>query len=162
MTSVWMAIDPGLNGGLVIMAAAHGETPRVLAAEPLPVAGKNVGLSLLLDYRDLFSYDNLVVEEQAGRPTDGVRSLNTTLPNYGMLLGMAFTAKIPLTVVGPKMWKDVVLRGTARDKAAAIAFTQQRYPSVDLLPGRKRTAHDGIADAVCIGHWFWQTQLTRP
>ncbi len=62
--------------------------------------------------------------------------------------------RIPHLAVTPQAWKKAVLAGTARDKAAAIAFATRRFPGVPLLATpRSRTPHDGVADAVCLAEY---------
>ena len=68
----------------------------------------------------------------------------------------------PLLTPGPKDWKRVVLAGTARDKEAAIEYVAKRFPTVDMFPGRRRKAADGIADAVCIADWGLRQLQKRP
>jgi len=131
----------------------------ILEAAELPAAGKIVDIPHIVrriqfqmcDHID--PYAHVVVERQHARPQDSHRSMNVALPGYGQFIGMAQAMLWPLTIVQPKDWKAVALRGTARDKIASCAHVSQRYPSVDLHPGRRRKAHDGIADAVCIAEW---------
>jgi len=159
-----IAFDPGVGaskpGGMCIVG-----DEGVFSAISMPLAGKTVAIQRVLSEvrsRKACKWPPLlkpivVVERQHARPQDSYASINIMLPAYGQLIGMAAALEWPLVIVQPKDWKAVTLRGTPRDKAAACAFVSQRYPHIDLLPGRKTTAHDGIADAVCIAHWFMTT-----
>lgn len=69
---------------------------------------------------------------------------------YGGILGLLGGLGIPIQLVSPSAWKKVILAGTAKDKAAAIAYCRRRWPSVSLIPEGCRVAHDGMADALCI------------
>lgn len=162
-----VAFDPGVGqsqpGGWCMM-----EEGEVILAEGLPVDGKMVAIPhILATIRDadpgLFMFLDdaepplIVVERQHARPQDSHSSMNIALPAYGQIIGMAQALAYPLVVVDPKVWKAVVLKGTARDKVASCAHVSQRYPSVNLHPGRVRVARDGIADAVCIAEWADRT-----
>lgn len=155
------AFDPGLGqsmpGGWCVMDSSDG---ALVFARELPAAGKTVDIPhiarTLDEYTDWLSTPTIVVEKQHARPQDSHRSMNVALPAYGQLIGMAQGIGWSLVIVDPKDWKSVVLRGTARDKPAACAYVAQRYPGVDLRPGRRRKAHDGIADAVCIAEWAYR------
>lgn len=48
------------------------------------------------------------------------------------------------------MERKVILANTAKDKQAAIDYCTANYPSISLVPQRKRTPQDGIADAICL------------
>lgn len=152
-----LGFDPGLGdampGGWCLL-----EDGKVYLAESMPAAGKIVDVPYVVRtvLGSCVGPDLVVVERQHGRPQDGVRSLNVCLPAYGQLLGMCQAMRWPLKIVDPKDWKNVILRGTMRDKAAACAYVATRHPTVDLRPGRRRKPHDGIADAVCITEWGWR------
>ncbi len=159
-----VAFDPGVGdsqpGGWCIMSMG-----MVLLAEGLPVDGKLVSvpditakiLDVAFDAAECYWPPKIIVERQHARPQDSHRSMNAALPAYGQLIGMAQALQYPLVIVDPKVWKALVLKGTTRDKAASCAHVGLRYPSVNLHPGRTRTARDGIADAVCIAEWAHRT-----
>lgn len=154
-----VSFDPGVGnampGGMCIMH--NGE---VVAAYEMMRAGKIVDVPAILRWIDseaaFIAPTLVVVEKQHARPQDSHASMNVALPAYGQLVGMCQAMRWNLQIVDPKAWKRVVLTGTKRDKDAACAHVARRYPNVDLRPGRRRKAHDGIADAVCIGEWGHQ------
>lgn len=155
-----VAFDPGVGQAKPGGVCAYDGSQRVIYAAPMPVAGKIVDVPHLVRTierikKERDSYlENVVIERQHARPQDSHSSMNVALPAYGQLLGMCQAKEWPVTVVNPKDWKKVVLRGTKRDKEAACAHVALRYPSVDLRPGRRRVPMDGIADAVCIAEWY--------
>lgn len=60
--------------------------------------------------------------------------------------------------VRPKAWQKVIFAQfpkTMKDtKEKSINFTKEHYPKAKLLiTPRHRREHDGIADAVCMGHY---------
>ena len=93
------------------------------------------------------------IEKVHAMPGQGVTSMFNFGMGYG-LLRMALAAnQIPYQLVTPQAWKKKVLAGLPKDKSSAINYVARKYPNVDLIPGRKRTPHDGIADAICIGEY---------
>lgn len=146
-----VGFDPGLGksmpGGVCFMTAAS------CTAMDMPAAGKIVDVPHIVRCIASSPVDLIVIEKQHARPYDGHTSMNTALPAYGQLIGMCQAKGWPLKIVEPREWKRVVLKGTKRDKQAACAYVAMRYPKIDLRPGRRRKAHDGIADAVCIAEW---------
>lgn len=148
-----MGIDPGKEGGVCIL-----EDGRVTVAAPLPLAGKLVDVPALAElvgvsHGMVTSLSLVALEFQQAMPQDGAQSLNYLLPQFGQILGACMAWGWPVRTPKPKEWKSVILKGTARDKRAAIDYVRMLHPNVDLCPGRKRKAHDGIADAVCIAEW---------
>ena len=88
----------------------------------------------------------------------------TNMENYGRLCAAAEVyAREPQAVFRgvdlhfppSQRWKKVLETGT--DKAASIALVKRLLPQVDLLPGRKRTPHDGIAEAYAMALWSMAT-----
>jgi crossover junction endodeoxyribonuclease RuvC len=164
-----LAIDPGLDGGWALRCAA-ASTP--FAAGPLPVAGRYTdGMELVHRVHielcalnevgvmgdDDMALTSVVMERQAPQASDGPRSIATTMCSYGELRGTFRALRWPLRLVDPKEWKNLVLKGTRRDKAAAIDFARASAPHIDLFPGRRKNAHDGIADAICIAEYACRT-----
>lgn len=146
---IFVGIDPGKEGALAVL----DHDGQCTAAEPLRYTGGEIDVRWLLGF---YPADHFAVEQQFGIAKDGVRTVAVIMRNYGRITGALEAMLASLVTPQPKEWKNVVLRGTARDKEAAIAYVRKRYPGVDLYPGRKRNAHDGIADAVCIAEWIWR------
>jgi crossover junction endodeoxyribonuclease RuvC len=142
-----IGIDCGQKGGIAILE------PDQARGYPMPLAGKEVDAreiaGLFGGYRDAL----VIVEKVGSMPKQGVSSTFKFGVNYGRVLGVIEALGMRYQLVTPQAWKKVVLAGTNRDKFAAVEFVNRRYPEVDLVPGRMRTAHDGIADAVCLAEY---------
>jgi hypothetical protein len=140
-----------------------------VAAAPLPLNGHLVDIHAVHDFahdtgfvavRNWQDLAMVVVEEQSARPGDGLKGLNYLLPQYGQIIGAFNALGITVIQVKPQQWKKLILHGTAKDKIAAIEHVTLRHPAINLRPGRRRNAHDGMADAVCIAEFG--LQIMRP
>ena len=160
-----VGVDPGQKGGLAIMKDG------ACTGHPMPLAGKEVDARAVTDLlmrehemvRDevanqhfyVSPADNIlvVVEKVHAMPKQGVSSTFKFGLNYGRILGAIEALGLRYELVTPQAWKKAILAGTDKGKTAAVEFVHRRYPSVNLMPGRMRTHHDGIADAVCLAEY---------
>jgi crossover junction endodeoxyribonuclease RuvC len=168
---VIIGIDPGKDGALVALnlEGEHVVTHLTKQDFTLPI-GKgskreyDVGsmAKTILELHTTYGVALVVIEKQHSMPLQGVASTFSTGMGYGMWLGIVGAFGIPLQVVGARAWQKRVLLGVPGEgKGRAVLLAKQRFPGVDLTPGKKRKPHDGIADAVCIaayglisgGHW---------
>lgn len=139
-----IAIDPGLKGAISILQA------DVVRAEPLPVAGKDLDLPALASTIIEVAPALAVVEKVHSMPGQGVASMFKFGKGYGSLLGILAALGVPTELVTPQTWKRSVLKGTAKDKAAAIDYCRRVFPNVPLVPPGCRKPHDGMADALAL------------
>lgn len=94
------------------------------------------------------------IEKQQAMPKQGLVSTFHLGESYGTLQGIAIGLQLPVMLVGPKQWKKVVLENTLMDKAAAINYVRNMYPTVELNVGKRKVIyHDGMADALCIADY---------
>lgn len=148
-----VGIDPGKAGGV---AAIDGDAVHAI---PMPIVGKEIdGHELAILLQNL-QPDTVIIEKSQAMPGQGVTSMFNYGAGFGRLLGICEALGLPYRLVTPQRWKGVVLAGTAKDKDAAVAFVRRAYPSINLTPGRKRKAHDGIADAVCLAEYGRQLMI---
>jgi len=149
-----VGIDPGKAGGIAFISP-----DGVNDAMAMPLMGKDIdGAEVAAILRSL-NADTVIIEKSQAMPGQGVTSMFNYGAGFGRLLGICEALGLSYRLVTPQRWKGVVLAGTAKDKDAAIAFVRRAYPSINLTPGRKRTAHDGIADAVCLAEYGRQLMI---
>ena len=141
-------IDPGKSGGLAVLTS-NGTHQSI----PMPIIGNDLDGRTIMAWLDDMAPALVIVEQVAAMPKQGVTSTFTFGKGYGMILGILEAKGYAYRLVTPQAWKKSVLAGTKKDKAAAIAFVHRAYPEIDLTPGKKRTPHDGIADAVCLAEY---------
>ena len=138
-----LAIDPGQKGALAVQGI-------FIEAIPMPLGGKEIDYPTVADMIRDWQPDLAVIEKVGSMPGQGVASTFTFGMGYGALFGILAALKIPTERVAPQTWKASVLKGTPKDKRAAIDYCRRVYPTVPLVLPRCRTPHDGIADALCI------------
>jgi crossover junction endodeoxyribonuclease RuvC len=142
-----IGIDPGQHGAVAFL---NGDLAEAI---PTPLNGKEIDGRELAAWLYLRKPGLIVIEKVGAMPRQGVSSTFKFGRNFGMLLGVVEALGLPYRLVTPQAWKKVVLAGTSRDKLAAIEHVHRAYPAIDLTPGRRRTPHDGIADAVCLAEY---------
>lgn len=150
--TVVFGFDPGKSGG---MAMLNGDQVEIA---PMPIAGGPIdwyAVARWVDHLMPMDADAIAyVEKVHSMPKQGVRSMFSFGTAYGGILGVLGALSIPTVLVTPQQWKGAVLRGTKKDKAAAIEYCRMRWPTVSLLATeRSRTPHDGMTDALCIAEY---------
>lgn len=149
----YIGIDPGQEGGFAVLV------PGLPYACPLPLNGKELATNSLAAWLAAYKgYATVVVlERQQPMPKNGSIASFRLGQMYGALLGMLSTMNFRVELVSPKAWKEAILPGTAKDKAAAVAYCGRAFPAVNLILPRCRVAHDGMADALCIAEYGRRT-----
>ena len=150
-------VDIGQKGGIAFFDSL-GEPDEAVKMPTI----KGKGSKLTYDETALFAmFDKYkpvrtMVEKQAAMPGQGVVSMFSLGTGYGLIRGILVGTQLPYQLVRSQQWKGDVLKGTAKDKTAAMVHCKQTFPTLSLIPPRGRTDHDGIADAVCIAEYCWR------
>lgn len=157
MSTVYVGIDPGQNGGLAAITKQG-----VWQVNVMPIIGKGVNGRALWEWFIGLGHPGIkilaTVEKVSAFPEQGVTGVFTFGVGYGIIQGVLQSMQIPYQLVTPQAWKKVILAGTPKDKIAAIEYCHRVYPYVDLLATpRSRVPHDGIADAICMAAYGAKT-----
>jgi len=156
-----VGVDPGLNGALAVLGS-DGEQAGFCA---MPITGgkrPEIDGAAIATWLWHFDPINLIVVEQVhSMPKQGVASTFRFGMGYGTILGIVAANKWPLERVEPRRWKDRILAGTAKDKAAALAWTHRRFPLADLTQYNKLIKY-GIADAFGLAEYGLRHVLMAP
>jgi hypothetical protein len=181
-----IGIDPGLDGA--VAAIDRTGMGHVWDMPVLSLGGKTqsgaASSRRVLDRRGLKAVlcNALLLSDPAGEEIrctlerqmafspPGRKVGATSMFSLGQMYGSLETAlaflEISYEVVMSQRWKAVVLDGTGKDKAAAVAYCQRAYPSVELVPERCRVPADGRADALCMAEFtrrrYAVSQLALP
>lgn len=149
-------IDNGNKGAFVLLDPAG----RVIDQHVTPVLNVGAGkrqkwiydelavLRILQDWRDageLF----VVLERAQPMRKQGLGSTFKTGHDFGLAKGMLTGLGVSWEIVPARAWQAAELKGMkgSDTKTRSIMRAQRRFPGLDLTPGRKRTPHDGLADA---------------
>jgi hypothetical protein len=149
MTRCVLGIDPGREGAVVALRGTAAEA----ALLPSTDAGLD-GRALVATLRSLLGDDDqpyVVVERAQSFPGQGVASSFRYGRDYGRILGVLDAIGWPYETVPPAVWHRAVVGGSGVDpKARARAVVEARLPWLELRPGKRRKAHEGIVDAACL------------
>jgi len=145
-------IDAGwATGGLSLIGYGKDYGFAELHDLPIPIKGKGV---CALALADLISggddVRHIVIEQQASRPRQGLRSTFNLGTGYGMIMATVQLSGIPYSIVSPIRWKrDLELSGQGKD--AAMDMARQLFPSARDSMTRKKDEHR--CEAALLAHW---------
>ena len=143
-----VGIDPGMKGGVAWFCTVS----KQYGCQPMPETRRQL-FTLLRDLRETYGVVRSVVESVHSMPKQGVASTFKFGKGYGEILGILTALYAEIIEPTPQEWKRYVLKGTAKDKDAAIQVAENLYPEVVLVPKGCRKPHDGMADAMCLMHY---------
>ena len=154
---IFVGIDNGLNGGIVIIDDAQVVLHKFVMPT-IKVKGKkeydvNEVVKIFCNLKSQYGSSIHVALEQAHvRPVSGKRACFTTGGGYYLMKGVLTSLGISYEIVPPKKWQKELLAGLGSDtKAASIMYCKQKFPHVDWTPTERSTkAHDGLCDACCL------------
>lgn len=148
---IFVGIDPGKRGALVAVgsgAVVHQARMPWLGGAGIDAPGL---VAELLEVRALGRVRVCAVERAQAMPKQGVSSMFRYGRDYGVVLGVLAALQVPHVTVSPRRWQGSICGGRGgAPKARAILVAGRRLPGLDMLPGRCRRPHDGIADAACL------------
>jgi crossover junction endodeoxyribonuclease RuvC len=148
---ILLGVDPGIHGGLAIVAINESAAPQLVAAIDIPTVG--VGAKERVDAIALRAWlathqpQHALIERAQAMPKQGASSGFKYGRAVGAIEGVIACCEIPLTIVEPAQWKRFhALRGG--DKEAGRQRALQLFPSAHALLARKKD--HGRAEAALI------------
>ena len=104
-----MGVDPGIHGGLAIVAVEDGAAPRLVEAIDIPVIGigakERVDVAAIRNFIDQHKPIRALIERAQAMPKQG----SVVGFKYGRAVGAIEAAialsGIPVTIVEPSVWK---------------------------------------------------------
>lgn len=137
---IFIGIDTGKNGGIAVIADGHTWVARF---------DKETYRRVLSQVRreETLCY----IEKVGAMPKQGVTSMFHFGENYGWIQGVLEANSITYRPITPQAWKKAM--GVTADKATSIAMCKKLFPTVNLIPPRCRTEHDGCAEALLIAEY---------
>lgn len=150
MTSLVLAVDPGLSGSLVLLdrqrkCVAHLLTPTIKVGSRNKVNAAAIA-HWLQPYTP--SLEHAFIEQVNAMPGQGVVSMFTFGHAAGCVEGIVASAGIPYTLVPPQTWKKYS-GFIGQDKDAPRSRAVQLFPDLRILDLKEKG--QAIADALFIG-----------
>lgn len=150
-----LGIDPGKHGAVVSIRFPKEGRPRCKAwAAEQEYVGDGDYFADTMNAIVEKQYASLaVLEKQQAYPGQGVSSTFSTGYGYGLWSGILAANKVQHRLIPPREWQKVCFPATMHKdmgKERGILVARERMPNLNLIPGKKRTPHDGIADAACL------------
>lgn len=146
----FVSLDPGLKGALVFWR--EGKPERF---ELMPVIGNQIDVRAL---RDLVAgWDKLILEKVGGLPGQGAAAAFQFGRGVGSIYAVAILQGLVVIEVTPQKWQSVAQAGLPKamaPKDRSRLAAERLYPSFGVVPPRCRVAHDGVCDALGIGHYY--------
>ena len=176
-----IGIDPGLEGGIVVM---DGES-RIVSTHRMPTTpGKRKSLDFF-EIRALFERvpDSGLVGIELVSPqgnANGKVGTITAAKGVGIILGICLAMDLPTEEIPPQSWQRLIPGGLptapkgstpaqqaaarAARKAVIIRHARLRWPTADLVGSKSPTAKvsSGIADACWIAEFARLRIVGRP
>lgn len=154
-----LAFDPGISGGYAILRGGcivdRGKMP---IDKNLKNKKSTINLSEISAIILLHKPDVVILERQAPRPGEGVSSAWTSGYNFGLLFATAFAANKNIVLVAPRTWATKLHDPEStldNPKARSLEIAKKLFPKENFLAtNRSSKPHEGIIDALLIGHWY--------
>lgn len=174
LLSTVVGIDPGKNGALAILDLDS----NIIQALLMPIHKVKVikrgkakvqrEIDLFELKRILLSYkvDVVVIEKQHIYPRQGNRSNETTMRQYGNLIGLLVGLDIKYVEVEASEWQaeykevevdpEVDLMSIKHTKKKSISAVKKLYPEFSLLSSKRcKVPSDALSDSILIAkHYF--------
>jgi Holliday junction resolvasome RuvABC endonuclease subunit len=146
-----LGVDPGIHGGLAIVAINNGAAPQLVAAIDIPTVGvsakERVDSIALRTWLAAYQPQHAFVERGQAMPRQGASSGFKYGRAIGAIEAVIACCEIPLTIVEPAQWKRFhTLRGG--DKEAGRQRALQLFPAAHAMLARKMD--HGRAEAALI------------
>ncbi len=136
IAACFMAIDPGLTGGIAFYFPSN---PERVAVEDMPVIGGEVNVSALIDRIRQMRPTAALIEQVGPMPTDGVMQAFRFGAAYSAAKAAVTACGVPMHLVTPSKWKrDLSLHGGKEGKEAARAMANRIFPAVANQFARKK------------------------
>ncbi len=169
-----VGIDPGLSGAISFLSTSRDR----IEVYPMPEHKKEKGVQafnideiihILQEKKDQIL--SVFIEKQQVFPSQGSVSSGNLMYGYGLLIGIIKASSIPMRVITPKEWKNVLFKGMPpldnndknqlKERSCYVALTL--YPDVkdQLLRGKRaRKTDHNLAESLLIAEYgvrIWQS-----
>lgn len=160
-----LGVDPGLSGGLVILAYADGRYAVIdKMAMPTSPDKKHINISeiVLFITKNVMNLQFAFIEKVGSMPKQGVASTFKFGYVAGIIEGVLAALCIPYSFVTPQVWQKKVFSGESIpviDKPSTI-WVNRAFPGQSWLATQaSRVPHNGMTDAAAISYYGISTRL---
>lgn len=143
--TLYIGVDPGAKGSMAVIRP--GGTVDLFPWDDARLYFTALQTMGYGSYRT-----RAAIEHVNAMPGQGVASMFNFGRNFGMILGMFYTLRIPFELVRPQRWmKDFGISG---DKNDHVTVARRLFPEVSLKrTPRCKKDDDGHADALLLAEW---------
>jgi Holliday junction resolvasome RuvABC endonuclease subunit len=135
-----VGIDPGIRGGLAIVAVEDGAAPRLVEAIDVPVIGtgakERVDAIALRNWLTTHKPQHAFVERSQAMPRQGASSGFKYGRATGAIEAAIALSGIPVTIVEPSVWKRFH-KLPGKEKQLSRQRALQLFPEAHALLARK-------------------------
>lgn len=155
----YIAIDPGLDGAVVIIDKNNirfFDTPT-LEIKRGKSKKREYNVNSMADFIIHESYDSTTnikvgLEKIHSMPGQGVRSMFSMGEGFGIWKGIIAARRLSLELITPQAWKKAMMSGMGKDKDASRQKALQLFPQ--LSEQLKLKKHHNRADALLIAEYL--------
>jgi crossover junction endodeoxyribonuclease RuvC len=146
-----LGVDPGVHGGLAIVAIEDGAAPRLVEAIDVPVIGTNakerVDVTAIRVWISKHDVQHAFIERAQAMPKQGASSGFKYGRGVGAIEAVITLCSIPMELIEPSAWKRF-WKLPGKDKESGRQKALQLFPSAHALLALKR--HHNRAEASLI------------
>jgi crossover junction endodeoxyribonuclease RuvC len=141
LSRLLLGVDPGVHGGLAIVAIDDGVAPRLIEAIDIPITGtkakERVDALALWGWITHHKPQHAYIERAQALPKQGSSSGFKYGRAVGAIEAVVACCEIPVTIVEPSVWKKFhQLHG--RDKEGGRQRALQLFPAAHALLARRK------------------------
>jgi len=162
-TMIYVGIDNGISGAIVLLSKTAGCAPLAMTPMPIQKAKKNeVDIAIVKAWLwEIGSWDKFTIclEEPSG--SKSAQAAASMAASFGALRGAFQWAGIRFHRIGVKKWQREMLGSGVDDtKKAALTKAKEIWPGETWLASpRCKVPHDGMVDAALIAEYARRNRL---
>lgn len=143
-----VGIDPGKTGGMAVL-----NPEGIASVKSPPLVGDELDfVAWAKEWNVVLPFASHIWVEQVGAmPGQGVTSMFNFGKVFGFVMGLAFSAGVPVSFVRPQEWKKAVGIPAKSDKSASRIRASQLFPNEAHF--WKLAKHDGLAESALIAYY---------
>jgi len=162
--TLFLGVDPGVNGGLAVVAIANGAAPVLVECIDIPVVGtgakERVDVAAIRNFIDRHRPVRALIERAQAMPRQGSSSGFKYGRAVGAIEATVALCSIPMEIVEPSAWKRF-WHLPGKDKEAARQKAVQLFPGAHAVLARKRDHGRGEAMLVALYGAYSNGTCTR-